>query len=347
MHRAKDAVDAELLANSAMRRIWLKRWVDCGSMRGGSHVRDGLTRRSAHHYNEPTGTNMRIGAVNYLNSKPLVYGLESLAPRARVTYDLPSRLADSLSAGRLDVALIPSVELFRTPGQQIVSDACVACRGPVLSVKLHFRVPPAEVRRVALDEGSRTSAALTKILLAEMCGVRPEWEALPIGCGTEASDADAVLLIGDRAIATPPELDKTRRQGDTETRRGDTCHPRQFCEVWDLGERWWEWTGLPFVFAMWVAREGADVGELGEVLGAARDRGVRCFDEIAEREALLVSISVELAKTYLRDNLHFALGARERAGLRRFYELCVGHGLAPAGLERALSGAEKVKVFRA
>ena len=89
---------------------------------------------------------MRIGAVNYLNSKPLVYGLEALAPDVRLTFDLPSRLADSLAAGRLDVALVPSVEFFRSPGSSIVSDACVACRGPVLSVKLHFRVPPVEVR---------------------------------------------------------------------------------------------------------------------------------------------------------------------------------------------------------
>src|SRR5215211_2831806 len=167
---------------------------------------------------------MRIGAVNYLNSKPLVYGLEALAPQMRVTYDLPSRLADSLTAGRLDVALVPSVEFFRTPGSTIVSDACVACRGPVLSVKLHFRVPPGEVRRVALDEGSRTSAALTRILLAELYGVQPKWESLPIGCGMETTDAHAVLLIGDRAIANGSQN-------------------AAFVEVWDLGERWCDWTG--------------------------------------------------------------------------------------------------------
>src|SRR5688572_122364 len=116
---------------------------------------------------------MRIGAVNYLNSKPLVAGLAELAPQVRLLFDLPSRLADSLAAGRLDVALIPSVEYFRTAGYSIVSDACVACQGPVLSVKLHFRVPPKEVRRVALDEGSRTSAALSQILLAELYEVVP------------------------------------------------------------------------------------------------------------------------------------------------------------------------------
>ncbi len=257
---------------------------------------------------------MRIGAVNYLNSKPLVYGLDALAPQTRVTYDLPSRLADSLVAERLDVALVPSVEFFRTPGSSMVSDACVACRGPVLSVKLHFRVPPADVRRVALDEGSRTSAALTRILLAEMYGVQPKWEPLPIGCGVETTDADAVLLIGDRAIA-------------------DGAIGEEFADVWDLGDRWCDWTGLPFVFAMWIARSGVAVGEVADVLGSARDNGLRHLSEIAEREGPLVGVSQKLAVSYFRDNLHFVLGDKERAGLRKFYALCVKHGLAPTGSE--------------
>ena len=273
---------------------------------------------------------MRIGAVNYLNSKPLVFGLEGLAPEARVTYDLPSRLADSLAAGRLDVALVPSVEFFRGAGQRIVSDACVACRGPVLSVKLHFRVPPRDVRRVALDEGSRTSAALTQILLAEMCGVRPKWEPLPIGCGPETTDADAVLLIGDRAIASGEWGMGSEDGGRT-----------KFCEVWDLGEQWSSWTGLPFVFAMWIARAGAEVCDVAKVLCDVRDRGVRQLDEIAEREAPLLGVSVDLAKSYFRDNLHFTLGAQEREGLRRFYELCVAHGLASGGVDDAFVGAGK------
>lgn len=262
---------------------------------------------------------MRIGAVNYLNSKPLVHGLSELAPEARITFDLPSRLADSLAAKRLDVALIPSVEFFRSPGSRIVSDACVACRGPVLSVKLHFRVPPQEVRRVALDEGSRTSAALTQILLAEMCGVQPSKEPLPIGDGPETTTADAVLLIGDRAIEP---------QGAS-----------GYVEIWDLGQKWVEWTGLPFVFAMWIARADADVSDLAAVLSGARDHGVRNLDEIAVREAPLVAITEEVARAYLRDNLHFVIGAKERAGLRRFYELCVKHGLAPSGSEAAIDEA--------
>lgn len=264
---------------------------------------------------------MRIGAVNYLNSKPLVYGLAELAPESRITYDLPSRLADSLAAGRLDVALVPSVEFFRSPGSRIVSDACVACRGPVLSVKLHFRLPPSDVRTVALDEGSRTSAALTQILLAEMCGVQPARESLPIGDGPETSTADAVLLIGDRAIEP----------------RGASG----FVEIWDLGQKWVEWTGLPFVFAMWIARADTDVSNLASALSAARDQGVRHLDEIAVREGPLVGISEGVSRHYLRDNLHFTIGAKEQAGLRRFYELCVKHELAPGGMEMAIEDAVK------
>ena len=282
---------------------------------------------------------VRIGAVNYLNSKPLVCGLEALAPDVQLSFDLPSRLADSLSAGRLDVALIPTVEFFRAPSYRVVSEACVACRGPGLSVKLHFRVPPGEVRRVALDEGSRTSSALTQILLAELHGVRPQLEPLPIGCGLESSDADAVLLIGDRAMA------EARCQvSGVRCQNSDTRHPTPdtspassgFIEVWDLGEKWWEWLGLPFVFAMWIARPDVQAVEVAPVLNAARDNGLRQLARIAAREAAALGIPRELATGYLRDNLHFKLGRKERAGLRKFYQLCVKHGLAPAGLEPIL-----------
>src|SRR6188768_2338628 len=96
----------------------------------------------------------RIGAVNYLNSKPLIEGLAELAPEAELVLDYPSRLARDLSAGRLDVALVPSIACLLEPHYEVVSDACVAARGPVLSVKLYSRVPPQSIRRLALDEGS-------------------------------------------------------------------------------------------------------------------------------------------------------------------------------------------------
>src|SRR5205085_6110653 len=117
---------------------------------------------------------MRIGAVSYLNTKPLVYRLAELAPQHELVFDLPSRLADDLAAGKLDVALIPSIEFFQNPSYTIVSDACIGCRGPVRSVKLVSRGPLKQIRTLALDEGSRTSVALVQILLRERYGISPQ-----------------------------------------------------------------------------------------------------------------------------------------------------------------------------
>jgi chorismate dehydratase len=271
---------------------------------------------------------MRIGAVNYLNSKPLVFelesqGLEQAAADSRLLFDLPSRLADSLAANRLDVALIPSVEWLRSPGHLIVSDACVACCGPVLSVKIFFRTPPAEVRTLALDEGSRTSAALAQIILEELAGVRPDTAPLPIGCGLDSTTADAVLLIGDRAIQSAADA--------------------SVIETWDLGQKWFEWTGLPFVFAAWVARPDVDVTNIEPQLAAARDRGVAHLAQIADFEAPLLGIDRDLAFHYLRDNLHFTLGEQEFAGLERFARLCAHRGLLPKNACRKTPSAPSRK----
>jgi chorismate dehydratase len=116
-----------------------------------------------------------VGAVQYLNTKPLVHGLAG--PGIALEYDLPSRLADQLAAGSLDVALIPSIEFFRGDAYRLVSDACIGCRGPVMSVKVFFRKRPDRINTLAVDEGSRTSATLARILLAHRCGVAPQRRA--------------------------------------------------------------------------------------------------------------------------------------------------------------------------
>ncbi len=255
---------------------------------------------------------VRVGAVNYLNTKPLVYRLGELAPTAELVFDLPSRLADGLANGRFDVALIPSIELFSDPSYMVVSDACIACHGPVLSVKLFSRVPIDQVRTLALDEGSRTSVALVQILLRDRFGIEPQSEPLPIGAGLDDCAADAVLLIGDRAIHSPAG---------------------QFCEVWDLGDQWCRRTQLPFVFAMWVARAGVDLQGVDVALRAARDEGVAHLEEIAQREAPALGLTHPQCLSYLRDHLHFTLGEREQRGLALFYERAAELHLAPAGVE--------------
>lgn len=251
-----------------------------------------------------------IGAVSYLNSRPLTDALASLAPAARIVYDLPSRLADSLSAGRLDVALVPSIETLSHRGWTVVSDACIACEGPVESIKLFGRVPVRRIRSLALDEGSRTSAALARLVLKERYGLAPELTRLPIGDSLGDTDADAVLLIGDRAM---------RMTGGS------------FEFIWDLGREWVEWTGLPMVFAMWTARPNVPLAGLAELFTAARDEGIEHLEEIARREAPLVAIPEPECLAYLRDHLKFHLGPRERDGLELFGRLAARHQLVPTG----------------
>ncbi len=257
-------------------------------------------------------TPIRIGAVKYLNTKPLVYQLDDHADRIQLSFDLPSRLADQLADNQLDVALIPAIEYFRQSEYQIVSDACIACRGPVLSVKLFSRRPPPDIKTLALDEGSRTSAAMVQVLLAEEFGIRPQLTSLPIGAELDQAKTDAVLLIGDRAIHA----------------RDDA-----FVFSWDLGELWTATTQLPFVFAMWVARLESDMSQVSQWLHRARDAGLAHLAEIAAAESGIVGMSSDDCVAYLRDNLHFHLGPHEQEGLQLFYDKCQTLGLAPAGCE--------------
>lgn len=260
-----------------------------------------------------TDRRVRIGAVQYLNARPLTVALAELAPNADITVDLPSRLADDLMAGRLDVALIPSIEFFRNPGCTIVSDACIACDGPVKSVKLFGRVPVEKIASLALDEGSRTSATMARVLLKERFGLEPRLEPLPIGATLSDTTADAVVLIGDRGMVPPQE---------------------PFAFVWDLGQQWCLWTGLPFVFAMWIARPDWDLDGLDALFAAAREVGLQRLESIAEEAYGRIGISYDECLGYLRDHLTFHLGQRQWRALETFCQLAMRHQLAPSGADR-------------
>jgi chorismate dehydratase len=163
-----------------------------------------------------------------------------------------------------------------------------------------------------LDEGSRTSAALAQILLRERFGVSPRVSALPIGATVDDSPADATLMIGDRGMAPVGGA---------------------FEFVWDLGEEWSRWTGLPFVFSLWIARPGVDLQGLPKTLAAARDAGLKRLPDIARREAPLVGIPEADCLAYLRDHLEYRFGRRQRRGLEHFFMLAGRHGLAPADVK--------------
>ena len=216
---------------------------------------------------------LRVGAVNYLNTKPLIEGLTDFAPDIELSLDLPSRLADQLAGGELEVGLIPVIEYLRGDGYSVVPNCSIASRGPVLSVTVFSRVPWDEIRSVSLDEGSRTSAALTKVLLN-----RPNilYRQLPIDVPADDVSTDAVLLIGDRAMKA--------------------CLPG-FGHSYDLGEEWYRLTGHPMVFAVWAVRHGVELGETVHAFAKAKRLGLSrtaYLRRTLERERVESSGSVTL-----------------------------------------------------
>lgn len=270
---------------------------------------------------------IRTGAVSYLNTKPLVYGIdagphdldgssvsvgESDQPQLALSFDLPSRLADQLKDGNLEVALIPSIEAIANPQYTIVSDACIACDGPVWSVKLFSRVPPEQIRTLALDEGSRTSCGLVRILLDRLHHVRPELSPMPMTSVWQDATTDAVLVIGDRAM-------------------GDG--PAHFPYSMDLGQAWRQWTGLPFVFAVWASRTRSDLDYIASTLSLARDAGVRAARELALRHAGDYRLSVDQCHDYLTNKLHFHLGDREKQAMTLYFHHAASMGLIAQDLQ--------------
>jgi len=255
---------------------------------------------------------IRVGAVNYLNTKPLVEGLTDFAPEIDLSFDLPSRLADQLAAGEIDVGLIPVIEYFRGVNYTFVPNIAIASRGPVLSVTLFSKEPWDRIRSVALDEGSRTSATLAQVLLSQRYGVHPTFVPLPIETPAEEVNTDAVLLIGDRAMRA--------------------CLPG-YHYAFDLGWEWSDWTSLPFVYAVWAVREGVDLGSVEQAFHRAKAHGIARSGVIAHREAPAQHVDAGYVRRYLANIIHYDLGPRELAGLRHYYALAADLGLAPSGVE--------------
>jgi len=247
----------------------------------------------------------KIGAVSYLNTRPLIHGLDQLLPEFQLELDLPSRLADRLRKREFAAALVPVIEILASQPYTVVSNACIACEGPVWSVKLLSRVPPAEIRTVQLDEGSRTSVCLARLLMRHHWQIDPVETVLPIDADWKQSPTDAVLIIGDRAMHD---------------------HAGEYKYQWDLGQQWLEWTGLPFVFAVWAAHSTAPLSRLDAAFSAARDAGILAADNIARESAGQYGLTESQCQQYLKKHLQFHLGERQRAGLDLFAKMAIENG---------------------
>lgn len=265
---------------------------------------------------------LRVGAVSYLNTKPLIERLTEFAPNLELILDFPSRLADRMAAGELDVSLIPVIEFFRGDRYTFIPNIAIGSRGPVLSVTLFSRVPWSEIQSVALDEGSRTSSALTQIIFRKRYGINPKIQPLPVDSTADDLSTDAALLIGDRAMRA--------------------CLPG-YRHAYDLGQEWWEWTGLPMVYAVWAVRGEVELGKSEQAFHQAKQYGLAQVGEIAQREAPALGLDAGYCRRYLTNIIRYDLGAAELAGLRKFHQLANELGLAPQGANLDFHRADLVE----
>jgi chorismate dehydratase len=249
----------------------------------------------------------RLGAVSYLNTRPLVYGLEEHR-EILLRFDVPARCADLLEGGLIDLGLIPAFEYARHPDYYIVPDVAIASRGAVESVALFTRRDVRDVRSISLDTSSRTSASLVRLLCAAHFHITPTFrQALP-DLEAMLAVSDAALVIGDPALFTDPIA-----HGVTKI---------------DLGSVWAEMTGLPFVWAFWAGRAGGAPHDVCRLLRATRDRGVTAIDAIARREAPDDEAHARFIARYLREAIAYDLSGPFLDGLRTFYALLSEYRLA-------------------
>ncbi len=245
----------------------------------------------------PAEARLRVGSVSFLNARPLVDGLDDDS-RIDLREAVPSRLLDALVADEVDLALCPTIDFQTSPVPlQIVPVGGIGCDGPTLTVRLFSKVPVERVRRVHSDPNSHSSDALMRALLARVTGRRPDVHVLD---PDDPAEPEAMLLIGDRVARAAPGGDR---------------YPHQL----DLGEAWRSQTGLPFVFAVWMARADRPLGELPTVLADQRRRNRTRLDAIARREAPARGWDVETARDYLGRLLRYAIGPRELEAMALFW----------------------------
>jgi chorismate dehydratase len=235
---------------------------------------------------------------------PIVHGLAGDA-RFRIEPDVPSRVAERLHAGEIDLAMLPSIE-YAAGDYAIVPGIAIASRGPVRSVALFHRMPLEEVRCVALDTSSRTSVALVRILLRERLGREPAYVPMPPEVPRMLAASDAALVIGDPALRFEGEAEKL-----------------------DLGEEWTKRTGRPFVYAFWAGRPGAVSAEEVGALQASLSAGLSSIGAIAAAYNGRGMGYAADNETYLRSNIVYDLGEGELSGLREFYRRAHAIGLIP------------------
>lgn len=254
---------------------------------------------------------LRVGCVKYLNTKPLIDGLDG-EPGVALRSDVPSALLDELVAGVTDVALVPVIDYQRSPvALAVVPVGGIGCDGPTMTVRLVSRLPIEHTTTVHTDTDSHTSLALMRVILRERYGLAPTVTDLTgeaLDHAVRGDGPDTLLVIGDKVV---------------------THHPAEgiYRHVLDLGEAWKDHTGLPFVFAVWMARPTTKLGDWPGRMAQLRRANAQRIGAIVERYAAPLGWPTALAREYLEDRLRFEIGPRQLEAMEQFWHRAQQHGL--------------------
>jgi chorismate dehydratase len=251
---------------------------------------------------------LTIAASSYLNSAPLLWSFLRGSRRGVVDFveAVPAQCAQLLSQREVEAALVPVIEYQRISEVLLVPDVCVGSKEEVLSVVLVSRKRELrEIETVALDESSRTSATLVKVIFREFLENEPRWMTHTPNVTEMLERNDAALIIGDPAMA----------------------FSRTGVNVWDMARLWRNYTGLGFVFAMWMVKNEAAEKSLSVDFGGAKDQGLNSIDEIVGFYQDKIPLSAKELRDYLMKNIVFSLDDSMRAGLQLYFELAHKHRL--------------------
>ncbi len=253
---------------------------------------------------------LRLGLHEFLNAQPLLVPLRNIAEEAnlKLVVDVPAQLAKMLESGRLDLAMIPTVEYLKEADRYRLMDVCIASRKRVATVLLISKVPVQEIKTLALDERSRTSVALLKILFAKDLNPNVAYVSSPPDPAAMLKTHDAALVIGDQNFSLP-----TLAKGT---------------EVYDLSEEWFQKTGKTFVHAVLAVREGVALEKsVCDAIQSARRAGLSSLVSIASDFAASRGLDSRVCEDYLQNKIIYDLGKEELEGMTLFQELCYEQGL--------------------
>ena len=251
-------------------------------------------------------TSFRLAASSYLNSAPLIWSFLNGPKRGRVDFveAVPARCAELLAQEAVEGALVPVIEYQRIAGGALVKDVCVGSQKEVLSVVLVAKDTELEhVRSVALDESSRTSATLVKVIFREFLDHEPAWKVRTANLEEMLQRNDAALIIGDPGMT----------------------FPRAGLKVWDMASLWRKYTGLGFVFAMWMMRDVAVEKARDVDFAGARDEGVSHVEDIVGEYQNKIPMPASELRKYLTENIVFHVDESMEQGLRLYFELAAKH----------------------